>query len=44
MLNPASPLMVKCTHDAHTDIDPVPGFSLDGWTFPPSPPPLAPEA
>jgi sodium-dependent phosphate transporter len=44
MLNPASPLMVKCTHDDHTDIDPVPGFSLDGWTFPPSPPPLAPEA
>ena len=42
MLNPASPLMVKCTHDDHTDIDPVPGFSLDGWTFPPSPPPLAP--
>jgi sodium-dependent phosphate transporter len=44
MLNPASPLMVKCAHGDHTDIDPVPGFSLDGWTFPPSPPPLAPEA
>ena len=44
MLNPASPLMVECAHGAHTDIDPVPGFSLDDWTFPPSPPPLAPEA
>jgi len=44
LLNPASPLMVTCAHDGHTDIMPVPGFSVDGWSFPPSPPapPLSP--
>ena len=44
LLNPASPLMVTCAHDGHTEIMPVPGFSVDGWSFPPSPPapPLSP--
>merc|ERR1719197_1245880 len=42
LLNPASPLMVKCAHGDHFDLDPVPGFSEENWSFPPSPPPLSP--